>query len=99
MQPQSRASILARDRIFDLAERFENHLQRLLRNANPGICHTELYAILASPGCYRDSALWSELHRVANQILEYDLKFSCIGVEHGQGLLHFPDKREPCLLL
>jgi hypothetical protein len=99
MEPEPCAPSLGCHRMFNLPKRLENEGLGLGRNPNPGVGDTDLHALLGPSRCSRDTPSGSELHRVANQILEHNLELPRISVEHGQGLLDFPDKREPRLLL
>src|SRR6266542_2204031 len=99
MEPEPCAPSLECHRMFNLPKRLENEGLGLGRNSNPSVSYTDFHAPLSPSHCYSDTPSWRELHRVANQILEHNLKLPRISVEHGQGLLDFPDKREPRLLL
>src|SRR5216684_164805 len=85
--------------MLELPKRLENTGLGLGRNSDPSVGHTDLHAPTSPARRYSDTPARGELHRVPNQILEHDLEFPRIRVEHGQGRLDFPAKREPCLLL
>src|SRR5262249_8511102 len=99
MESQARPTILAGGRVLELPKGLEDRALRLLRNANPRVCHAKLHAAFSPPGGHGDTATGSKLHRVAEQILEDNLELARVGVEHRQGLFALPDELQRGLLL
>src|SRR5262249_52737199 len=76
VEPEPAATIRARRGAIDLAKRLENERVGFHRDANAGVAHPDRYPPLLGPRPHLHAPHLSELHRVANQILEDDLELA-----------------------
>ena len=82
-KPQPRAFVFFRNRVLDLAERFQRHLNFIRRHANAGIGDHKTRRVIAfRHQGHRDMAGFGEFHRVGQQIDQHLPQPECITADH-----------------